>query len=42
MYPTVPDRPTVSTFCTGVDVTFVATIVTVRGVEAPRSRIENE
>ena len=33
------DRPT---FCTGVDVTFAAAMVTVRGVEAPRSSIEKE
>src|SRR6185436_18300530 len=42
MYPTVPERvPIVLTFWTGVEVTFVATIVTVRGVQAPRSSIEN-
>ncbi len=43
MYPTVPARVLmVSTLCTGVDVTLAATMVTVRGVAAPRSSIEKE
>ena len=43
MYPTVPVLvPMVSTFCTGVEVTLAAIMVTVRGVAAPRSSIEKE